>query len=212
MKTCVVIASPEDARDLVAASLKARGLHTAPLASLGELRGTLETLPACGILLELATAITASTWLKENTRELFELYPFAKFRVAGSRALIIGDTFDSFALKCQEFEPRRIRASIRESKFLAVYLSADETFADAEKAVTSNISDRGCFVYSARRWALGSRVWLRFAGAQAVLCGNVSSMRPWGNNKYLPGIGIQLDTNIAEIGRDAAQAAVLRTS
>jgi hypothetical protein len=184
----------------MAASLKARGLDTVLLGSLGELRSTLETLPACGILLELATAITASTWLKENTRELFELYPFAKFRLTGSQALIIGDSIDSFASKCQGFEPRRIRASIRESRFLAVYLSADETFEDAEKVVTANVSGRGCFVYSARNWALGSRVWLRFSGVEAVFCGKVCSMRPWGNNKYLPGIGVELDTSIAEIG------------
>ena len=108
MKTCVVVAGSEQARHLLATSLKARGLDAVLLASLGELRRTLETVPACGILLELATAITASTWLKENTRELFELYPFAKFRQACSQALIIGNTFDSFALKCQEFQPRRI--------------------------------------------------------------------------------------------------------
>ena len=90
--------------------------------------------------------------------------------------------------------------SIRESKFLAVYLSADETFADAEKVVTSNVSDRGCFVYSARQWALGSRVWPRFPGVEGVFCGNVCSIRPWGNNKFLPGVGVSLDTSIAEIG------------
>jgi hypothetical protein len=150
--------------------------------------------------LELATAITTPTWLKESTRELFELYPFAKFRVAGSQALIIGDTLDSFASKCREFEPRRIRASVRESKSIAVYLAADETFVDAEKVVTINISDGGCFVYSAREWALGSRVWLRFPNVEAVFCGTVCSMRPWGNNKLLPGIGVKLDTSIAEIG------------
>jgi len=199
MKTCVVIASPEDTRNVVAASLQARELDAVLLASLGELRGTLETVPACGILLDLVAAITAPTWLKENTRELFELYPFAKFRIAGSEALIIGDTFDSFASKCREFEPRRIRTSLRESRFLAVYLSANETFVDAEKVVTSNISDRGCFVYSARKWALGSRVWLKFPGVEAVFCGNVCSSRPWGNNKFLPGIGLRLDRNIPEI-------------
>jgi len=199
MKTCVVIASHQNPRNLMAASLKARGLDTVLLGSLGELRSTLETLPACGILLELATAITASARLKVSTQELFELYPFAKFRLAGSEALIIGDTFDSFASRCREAEPRRIRKYPREIRFLAVYLSADETFADAEEVVTSDISDCGCFVYSARKWALGDRVWLKFPGGESVFCGEVCSMRPWGNNRYLPGIGIKLDTSLAEI-------------
>ena len=200
MKTCVVIASSEDTRNWIGALLKERGLDAALLASLGELRGTLETIPACGILLELATAITASTQFKENTRELFELYPFAKFRLAGNEALMIGDTFDTFASTCREFEPRRIRACLRESRFLAVYLSADETFADAEKAVTLDVSNHGCFVYSAREWALGSRVWLKLPGVEALFCGDVRSTRPWGENKSLPGIGVKLDTSITEIG------------
>lgn len=199
MKTCVVIASREDARNLMADSLKTRGLNAELLASLGELRGTLEKHPACGILLELATSITASAQVKANTLELFELYPFAKFRLAGNEALITGDTLDSFASKCREFEPRRIRRYPREIRFLAVYLSADETFADTEKVVTSDISNRGCFVYSTRKWALGSRVWLKFPGVETVFCGDVCSMRPWGNNRYLPGIGVTLDTSIAEI-------------
>lgn len=205
MKTCVVIASSEDTRNWIGALLKARGLDAALLASLGELRGTLETIPACGILLELATAVTASTQFKENTRELFELYPFAKFRLVGNEALMIGDTFDAFASKCREYRPRRIRACFRESRFLAVYLSADETFVDAEKVVTSDVSDRGCFVYSAREWTPGNRVWLKFPGVESVFCGNVCSVRPWGNNEFLPGVGVGLDTSIAEV-RELARA------
>ena len=199
MKTCVVIAARQDTRDLMAASLQARGLDAALLASLGELRCALERVPACGILLELAAAIRASKQVKEDARELFELYPFAKFRLACSEASILGDTLDSFAQKCLAFEPRKIPASVRESRFLAVYLSADETFTDAEKVVTADISARGCFLYSAREWTPGSRVWLKFLGVEAVFCGSVCSTRPWGNNKLLPGIGVRLDTSFPEI-------------
>jgi len=199
MKTCVVIAACENTRDLMAASLEARGLDVALLASLGELRGTLEKVPACGILLELAAAITASMQVKKNTRELLELYPCAKFRLAGNEASILCDTLDSFAQKCLAFEPKKIPASVRESRFLAVYLSADDTFTDAEKVVTADISARGCFLYSARQWTPGSRVWLKFPGVEAIFCGSVRSTRPWGNNKLLPGIGVRLDTSFPEI-------------
>jgi hypothetical protein len=200
MKTCVVIANLEETRDFMVAALKTRGLDAVSRASLGELRNTLETVPACGIMLELATAITASAPVKKDTQELFELYPFAKFRLADNEALILGETFDSFALKCGQFEPRKIRKYPRKSKYLAVYLSADEAFKEVERVVTANMSDCGCFVFSAREWELGSRVWLRFPGYESVFCGNVCSVRPWGNNKFLPGIGVMLDTSIAEIG------------
>jgi hypothetical protein len=188
MKTCVVIAACENTRDLMAASLEARGLDAALLASLGELRGTLEKVPACGILLELAAAITASMQVKKNTRELLELYPCAKFRLAGNEALDPGDTLDSFAQKCLAFEPRKIPASVRESRFLAVYLSADDTFTDAEKVVTADVSARGCFLYSARQWTPGSRVWLKFPGVEAVFCGTCAQRGPGATTSCCPAL------------------------
>lgn len=200
MKTCVVVALDEKTRDFIAASLKALNMEAVLLASLGELRSALETSSVCGILLELATAITASTRDKEDTPELLELYPFAKFRLLNNEVRILGDSLPGFVDKCRQFKPRPIRRAIREVSYLAVYLSADETFEDAEKVVTANISPGGCFVYSSRIWGVGDRVCLKFLGGEAVVCGTVCSSRPWGNNKLLPGIGIRFETSFAGFG------------
>jgi hypothetical protein len=200
MKTCVVIAASETTQDFVAALLKSMYIDAVLLSSLGELRNTLEKAPVCGILLELTAAITASALDKKATKEFLELYPSAKFRLDGQQVLIPGDTLERFVSKCRQFAPRTIRAAIREARYLAVYLSADESFEDAEKAVTADISNRGCFVCSAREWSVGSRVWLKFLGKDRVIAGTVRSLRPWGNNKYLPGIGIQVDESMAGIG------------
>ena len=81
-------------------------------------------------------------------------------------------------------------------RYLAVHRSADGKFEDAEKVVTANVSDHGCFVYSIREWSAGDRVWLRFLGDEADICGTVRSWRPWGNNKTMPGIGIKLDVEL----------------
>jgi hypothetical protein len=193
MKTCVVVALNEKTRDFIAVSLKTLEMKAVLLSSLGELRGTLGTVSVCGILLELASAITASEQDKKDTAELFELYPFAKFRLLDNTVRILGDTLPGFVDKCRRFNPRTIRRGMREVRYLGVYLSADETFKDAEKVVTANISPGGCFVYSAREWGVGSRVWLKYFGDEAVVCGTVCSSQPWGNNKLLPGIGIRLD-------------------
>jgi len=200
MKTCVVVALNQKTRDFVAVSLKALEMEAVLLASLGELRPTLETVSVCGILLELATAITASARDKKDTPELFDLYPSAKFRLLDNEVRILGDTLPGFVDKCRQFNPRTIRREFRKVSYLAVYLSADETFKDAEKVVTADISTGGCFVYSAREWEPGSRVWLKFLGEEAVVCGTVCSSQPWGNNKLLPGIGIKLDTSIPRFG------------
>ena len=134
---------------------------------------------------------------KADTLELFELYPFAKFKLVDNEVRMLGHTLPGFVDKCRQFQSRSIRTDIREARYLAVYLSSDATFKDAEKVVTANISPGGCFLYSAREWAFGSRVWLKFLGDSAVICGTVCSSRSWGNNKVLPGIGIRLDTSIA---------------
>lgn len=200
MKTCVVVAHNGTTRDFVADLLKSMEIDAVLLASLGNLRSTLEKTPVCGILLELTTAITASATDKRDTQEHLELYPSAKFRLAGDQVLILGGTLEQFVARCGQFAPRKIRKEARDNRFLAVYLSADETFQDAEKTVTANMSDSGCFVCSAREWQVGGRVWLKFLGNEIAICGTVCSTRSWGNNKFLPGIGIEVDESIPAIG------------
>jgi PilZ domain len=95
--------------------------------------------------------------------------------------------------ECQQFNPRTLRKDARRNAYLAVHLSADAKFENAEKVVTTNISEHGCFVYSIREWSTGDRVWLRFLGDDEDICGTVCSWRQWGNNKAMPGIGIKLD-------------------
>jgi len=86
-----------------------------------------------------------------------------------------------------------MRKHAREARHLAVYLSPDEGFADAEKCVTLDVSEGGYFVYSVRLWNVGDHVWLKFPDQESVLSGIVRSFRPWGNNRFLPGIGVQVD-------------------
>jgi hypothetical protein len=200
MKTCVVIAINKTIREFVAGLLKSMEIDAVLLASLGELRPTLEKVPVCGILLELTTVITASASDKRDTQESLDLYPTAKFRFAGDQVLILGGTLEQFVSRCGQFAPRKIRKGARETRFLAVYLSADETFQDAEKTTTANMSDSGCFVVSTREWDIGGRVWLKFLGNEIAVCGTVCSMQPWGNNQFLPGIGIEVDESIEAIG------------
>jgi len=200
MHNCVVVAHSEATRDFLALSLKSKGMNAVLLASLAELPGALEAAAVCGILLELTSAIKASAQEKRITQDFVELYPSAKFRLAADQVLIVGETLDGFVDRCLKFEPRWARKFPRVAKYLAVYISADETFMDSEKTVTTDASEGGYFVYSSREWRIGTRVWLRFPGHKVALRGTVRSFRPWGNNEWLPGIGIELDTKRAGIG------------
>jgi len=164
------------------------------LASPAELPAVLQKIRACGILLEVITLIKASPTDKKAIQDLLELYPFGKFKLAGNGVLILGkESVEQFVYECRNFNPRTLRKELRKSGHIAVYLSADGTFEDAEKVVTINLSVGGCFVYSIREWSIGKRVWLQFPGDAVVVCGTVCSWQPWGNNKIIPGIGVKLD-------------------
>jgi hypothetical protein len=130
---------------------------------------------------------------KEDTHDLFDLYPTAKFRVTGGKVVMPGETPQTFVAKCGEFEPRMIRKEDRETKFIAVYLSARETFEDAEKTITINVSDHGMFVFSSRTWQAGDRVWVKIHDEAEVISAVVRSVKPWGKNKGIPGLGLETD-------------------
>jgi Tfp pilus assembly protein PilZ len=193
--TCAVVAVNEDARNIIGAALRSLGMEAIPSASVQDVVTALRTNPASGILLEVATSIKASPEEKEAIQMLTRLFPLAKCRVAGKEIVVFGkaNSLDGFVNECRQFKPRTIRREPRKSIHLALQLSADERFEDAEKVVTLNISDSGCFVFSARAWNVGDRVWLRLFGHDVPVCGMVCSWQPWGNNQGMPGIGIKLD-------------------
>jgi hypothetical protein len=195
--TCVVVALSEDVRNVVAAGLKSLGVEATLVVSPEDLPTVLEKTPACGILMEVITSIKASPQAKKALQELAEFYPFGKFKLTGNEVTILGkESLGSFVHDCQQFNPRTLRKDTRNTAYLAVHLSADGNFEHAEKVVTVNVSDRGCFVFSIREWSTGDRVWLRFLGDEADICGTVCAWQPWGNNKTMPGIGIKLDVEL----------------
>jgi hypothetical protein len=167
------------------------------LATLQELPAVLKTTPVSGILLEAITSVADPRQDTVAIHEMIDLYPFATFRVVDQEILVLGEaeSLEGFVNQCRQFTPRVIRREIRTTVHLAVYLSADNTFEDAERAVTINVSDIGCFVYSIRNWTIGHRVWLRLLGDDVAIPGTVCSWQPWGNNKLLPGVGIELDAD-----------------
>lgn len=193
MHTCIVVTNSEPTRTSVALSLKAKGIEPILLPSVSELQSTLKVTPASGILLEVGAVITASHADKKTLQEYLELYPSAKFRHLNGQILIVGETIDKFAARVLDFAPRILRRSVRREIFLALQLSANPSFKPSEKTITVNISDDGFFVMSMRRWKVGSRVWLRFLHEDDIISGTVHSIHPWGNNRFIPGIGIVMD-------------------
>lgn len=197
MPTFAVVAKSEAARKTLADALQAAGVDAIALNSMAELPALLKEVPVSGILLDLVTSAKATAQEKRETNELIQLYPHAKTKAIGDEVKILGNgsSLHQFIGECRSFTPRVIRKVERQIRHIGFLLSADSEFSDAEKTVTLNISDIGCFVYSAREWKRGDRVWLRFSENDCVVQGVVCWWQPWGNNKRIPGIGIRFEFN-----------------
>ncbi|MBI2355384.1 MAG: PilZ domain-containing protein [Deltaproteobacteria bacterium] len=195
MPKFVVVANSEAVIKTITDVLQADGADAIALSSLAELPAILREVPVNGILLDLVTSAKATAQEKRETNELIQLYPHAKTKVIDHEVKILGNSssFQHFIQECRSFTPRVIRRGSRQVRFIGFLLSTDSDFTDADKTVTLNISDDGCFVYSTGEWKAGDRVWLRFSENECVVQGVVRWWQPWGNNKRMPGIGIRFE-------------------
>jgi len=195
MLALVIVAKNEDALSKIVESIQSEGVETITSRSLSELPAILKETPASGVLLDLVTSAKSTAQEKLDTNDLLQLYPHAKVKVVGTEVRILGDSgsIQQFIHDCRSFTPRIIRRSKRLTQYIGAFLSSNSEFSAAEKTVTFNFSDEGCFIYSAADWKAGDRVWLRFIENDCVVSGTVCWLQPWGNNKKLPGIGIKFD-------------------
>lgn len=191
----VIVARDTNTQNILASALEAEGAGVKLLSALGDLPSVLKSIPVSGILLELITVTRSSAEEKQATNDMIQLYPNARFKFVDNEVRILGHgvTLKQFVSECRQLKPKTVRKSTRKVRHIALLLSAEEKFAIAEKTVTIDISDEGCFVFSAGEWGAGDRVWLRLLDNDAVLTGTVCSWQPWGNNKKMPGIGVKLD-------------------
>jgi len=191
----IVISVSTVIREKITTSLELEGVNVVALSSLGELKFALQSKSVSGILLDLFTSTKASAQEKQDTNDLIQLYPHARFKFSGDKMSIIGkeNTLDSFVDVCRKFKARSIRKNQRRIRHIAFHLSSDGNFEKAEKTVSINFSDGGCFVFSANDWQVGDRVWLRFDDNNVEAQGIVRFHEPWGNRNSIPGIGVQFD-------------------
>lgn len=194
MPKIIVVAKNEETCKTIAKAVQAEEVGTIASRSLNELTGILRTVPTNGIVLDIITSTKATAEEKQETNDLLQLYPHVKVKTIGDEIKIIGvnKSLKQFVHDCLSFKSRVIRRCDRPIRYAGVYLSANSDFDNAEKAVTLNITDDGCFVYTANDWKVGDRVWLHFKENGRKEHGVVVWIQPWGNNKKMPGIGINI--------------------
>ena len=191
----VVVARDVGIQKFISSVLETVETGVVMLSALGELPEVLKTVPVNGILIDLITSTRSSLQEKQATNDLIQFYPSSRFKFVDNEVRMLGHgvTLEQFVSDCRLVEPRTIRKSERKIRYIALLLSANGDFDAAEKTVTINVSEEGCFVFTAGEWGVGDRVWLRLLDNDCVLTGTVCLWQSWGNNKKMPGIGVRLD-------------------
>lgn len=195
MLAIVIVAKNEDALKTIMETVQAEGVNAIASHSLADLPAILKGVATSGVLLDLVTSAKSTAQEKLETNDLLQLFPHAKIKIVGSDVRILGDSrsLQQFIYDCRSFTPRVIRKNKRLTQHISAFLSADSQFTSAEKTVIFNFSDDGCFIYCTGDWKVGANVWLRFIENDCVVQGVVRWQQPWGNNKKLPGIGVEFD-------------------
>lgn len=210
MKTKVLLIAEEGfARAAYREVLRDLGVEVDCIASPEEMTGALIDAPYNGLLVDVPTMIRCESADKNRITRIMNRFPVLRLmfnpKYGGIRGLTQGGTIrdnrdlGEFVLnECVPFSPRSIRVAQRREVSFNVLLLDDIAHEDmvAERSVTVNVSEHGCFVYSVREWKVGHPVWLvvhEFEDRTPIelkirWCGR------WGEGMRMPGIGGSFET------------------
>jgi hypothetical protein len=185
--------------DLCLDDLTARGVVCSRAEDLQGLIALMEGRTAYqGIIADVRFSMKADGELKQQLRRLENIYPFLRVKSAadgtlhGISSLSGSVSLAEFLGQCRTFPARPLREEERREEYISAWLAATFDFAEAEASVSLNLSCRGAFFFSARIWAVGAPVWVRFPGHDQDFSARVCWCRPWGGKSDgLPGIGVE---------------------
>ncbi len=152
-----------------------------------------------GLLVDVQTLIGATLGERELLQNLESVYP-AMLIKRGPDDLIqtlggqqCGEGLEGFVRLCREFSPRPIRSRDRAHLHLNVLLSRTADMQDAEKTVTMNASDGGCFLLAQGEIRCGEQLWLHVSelGDEGLIEAEVCWHSVWGKGNQVPGVGLR---------------------
>lgn len=193
------------ARDAYLAALAATAAEHDVVDDLPSLRARLRENAYHGLLVDVPTLIKAPAGEKRLVHEVLESYPVLRMRHDPRDATIHGLYYgqpaqsgnivaDFVDLEAAVSSPRVLRVEPRGDLVFNVLVSRDETFAEAraERSVTTNVSQGGCFLCSFADFADWQRLWLRIRefADQTPIPAQVRWRVPWGAGMEAPGVGV----------------------
>ena len=151
-------------------------------------------------LLDLTSSIRAASQDKHLLHELEAIYPTARLRLSPSdnslRFSFNGPgykTITEFLAFCLRRPARKRRVHPRYDIHLSIVVD-DAQGHHHELTTTLNLSQMGCFIFSANRYEVGERLQLSFPDSPLPLPRLNAVVRwqmPWGSHGRLPGIGVE---------------------
>lgn len=206
------------ARDAYLGELFKLGVEVDCIESPEQLRDHMYDSPYNGLLIDVPTMIRAEGSGKNHVTQIMERFPVLRLlynpEQGGIRGLSHGSTvrdnksLESFVLnECLTFPARSIRKVRRAELVLNVLLAnrPDLLGTDAERTVTVNVSEQGCFIYSSREWDAVDPAWIVVNELEdkTPIELQVHWTRVWGQSNRLPGIGTSYasisDAQLAQI-------------
>ena len=206
MINVLIIASDPQTAALYRVAAEKLGAKCEVAINIEEMKQQIRRVPFNGLLLDVLTAVRASLSDKIDIQSIAEVYPTLRVRWDASagelRGLVIGSLIDKedplrdFLNNFCHSRPARIcRMNKRYSLNFNVLLSKDENFSEdqAEKTVTLDISQGGCFLISTQCWQDTEFAWLRFLEISDAEPVQVVIRRycPWGKTMNFSGIGVE---------------------
>lgn len=165
--------------------------------------------PLNGIMVDMPTYMRSSEEEKRLLTDLVVLFPALRLRCQEAtgevRTLPFGTAYPGntppavFVQKhCALSAPRKIRTSERSLLNMPALLNRSLPVENVSgtRSVTINVSRGGCFLIWFELWAVGDRGWLVLPELedQTPIAVEVCSVRLWGEQHVLPGVGVKFIT------------------
>lgn len=200
----IVIAYNDEARSALEKSLATLGLSCRSAATFLQAEDIALSGLFSGILVDLTSIVKAKDEEKIVACSLTAFYPTLRVRTMAGMLIPMtmpGEARQENSLNdfirnsCQNFVPRRLRASRR--KDVVVSTVSRQIYADDARGFTLNLSWGGAFIADVvpEKYFVDQRFQLHFHEIETEVPVRVSWIQPWGLQRR-PGIGVQfLESN-----------------
>ena len=204
----LLVAQPGDACTLYETALQRCGVQVDTVAAVDTFYGAVTHFAYNGIVIDIPTKIKALSDHKDLVYSILGRFPVIQVnfdpQTRRIRALLHGQHERSGGLEdlirqnCWHAPARKLRSEERKPLHYNVLLSTKRHFDPQTliRTVTMDVSLSGCFLFSAARFQLGARVWMRIMDLydKTPISGIVRHKHNWGEALIIPGIGVEFET------------------